>query len=746
MTSQKYSVATLVIFTLVAVITLLLGISGICYYLFEKNRQFDILRNELNITADQIATSLASPAWNYDDVQIDKIIEGTFANSNIFAVVVNATGKTYTRIRNAQWEVKTGDREIPSTGLFVQVREITFSNQSLGTAKIFASPKFVEKRLRETLFFIISVIILIDLILILTVYLFFWAVVLKPLKAIEKYALTFRAGGGEGVSIEGRRFHGELGSLRVSIENMVSLLDTRYAELQEETKRYIESEERFRSLIEQAGDSLLLIDRHGKLIDCNKRACESLGYSREELLKMALSDIDSLFPQAIFEELFSELKIGDVKTVQGIQRRKDGTTFPVEVRAGRIRLQGKSHLLAFARDVSERIQAEMEKEKFREKLLQAQKMEAVGRLAGGVAHDFNNMLSIIIGRAELALLKLKPSEPLYKDVKEIATVSSRSADLTRQLLGFARKQTIAPKILNLNFTIESLLKMLRRLIGEDIDLLWIPAPDLGLVKMDPAQIDQILANLVINARDAIKDVGKVTIETQNLMFDEAYCASHIGYIPGDYVMFAVSDNGCGIDKVTLPNIFEPFYTTKELGKGTGLGLATVYGIVKQNDGFINAYSELGKGSVFKIYLPRYTSEVTSVLADAPSEEMRGGTETILVVEDARQISEVVKTMLEELGYTVLTADTPMEAIRLGVERHSEIDLLLTDVVMPGMNGRDLSNRLMSLSPKLKCLFMSGYTANVIAHHGVLDEDVVFIQKPFSVKDLATKVREALEAN
>ena len=331
-------------------------------------------------------------------------------------------------------------------------------------------------------------------------------------------------------------------------------------------------------------------------------------------------------------------------------------------------------------------------------------------------------------------------------LQEIRKAAQRSADLTRQLLAFARRQTIAPKVLDLNETVEGMLKMLRRLIGEDIDLAWLPAADLWPVKMDPAQIDQILANLCVNARDAIGGVGKLTIETGNAVFDEAYCADHPGFVPGEYVRLAVSDNGCGMDKETLAQIFEPFFTTKGVGEGTGLGLATVYGIVKQNDGFINVYSEPGQGTTFTIYLPRHAGQ-----ADAAADGKRGGTAPEFAGRrccwwrTSRRSWPLPGRVLERLGYTVLAASTPGEAIRLAEAHAGEIHLLMTDVVMPEMNGRDLARRLLSLRPRLKCLFMSGYTADVIAHHGVLDEGVHFIQKPFSVEDLAAKVRDALQA-
>ncbi|WP_289021715.1 PAS domain S-box protein [Desulfobacter postgatei] len=379
-------------------------------------------------------------------------------------------------------------------------------------------------------------------------------------------------------------------------------------------------------------------------------------------------------------------------------------------------------------------------------LRQAQKMEAVGRLAGGVAHDFNNMLFIILGNVEMLSEDQSADGPFRKNLEAIRKAAEYSADLTRQLLAFARKQTVAPRVIDLNNTVEGMLKMLRRLIGEDIDMAWIPGGNVQPVKIDPGQIDQILANLCVNARDAIPGVGKVTIETGNTAFDEAYCGNHVGFAPGEYVMLAVSDNGCGMDEETRANIFEPFFTTKDLGKGTGLGLATVYGAVKQNNGFINVYSEPGQGTTFKIYLLRHKAKTAPVSEKGPDKPSKRGRETILLVEDEPSVLKMTTMMLERQGYTVVGASTPGEAIRLAAEHAGHIHLLMTDVVMPEMNGRDLAKNILSLYPGLKCLFMSGYTANVIAHHGILDEAVDFIQKPFSKSDLAIKLRKVLERN
>ncbi len=387
---------------------------------------------------------------------------------------------------------------------------------------------------------------------------------------------------------------------------------------------------------------------------------------------------------------------------------------------------------------------EEEKSQLENKIHQSRKMEAIGQLAGGVAHDFNNMLGVIIGYSELILEQMDPSQQFHANLVEIEKAARRSADLTRQLLTFARKQTVTPRVLDLNQTIEGMLNMLRRLIGENISLSWMPGFGLWPIHMDPSQIDQILANLCVNARDAIAGVGKLTVETKNDRFDKEYCATHVGSLPGDYVRISVSDTGSGMDKETLAHIFEPFFTTKEVGEGTGLGLATVYGAVKQNNGFIYVYSEPGQGTTFTIYIPRHVETTTETQVTASPKPVVRGDEIVMLVEDEPTLLGMSKMMLERLGYTVMAAGNPREAMRLASEYAGEIHLLATDVIMPEMNGRELSVRLLESRPEMKCLFMSGYAASIIANQGVLKKGVPFIQKPFSMKDLGGKLREVLE--
>jgi PAS domain S-box-containing protein len=498
--------------------------------------------------------------------------------------------------------------------------------------------------------------------------------------------------------------------------------------------------ERLATAIEQVGEIIVITDPEGTIRYVNPAFERITGYRREEavgrnprLLKSGRQD------EAFYRKLWETITAGRTWHGHMVNRRKDGTLYSEDCTISPVR-DGDGRIVSYVavkRDVTHELQLQ-------EQAQQAQRMETVGRLAGGVAHDYNNMLNVIIGYAELALERVDPADPLHTELEEILKAATRSAGITQQLLAFARRQIIAPRVLDLNQTVEEMLKMLRRLIGEQIELLWMPGPGLWPVKMDPTQVDQILANLCLNARDAIADVGKVTIETANAVLDDAYCADHVGFVPGEYVVLAVSDDGCGMDRETLEKIFEPFFTTKGVGQGTGLGLATVYGIVKQNQGFINVYSEPGKGTTFRIYLPHHAAPADEAQGTTTANLHRGHGETVLLVEDELPILKMATMVLERLGYVVLAASTPGEAIRLAQEHPGEIHLLMTDVVMPDMNGRVLAEQLRVRRPGLRCLFMSGYTANVIAHQGVLEDDVHFIQKPFSLSELTAKVREALE--
>jgi two-component system, cell cycle sensor histidine kinase and response regulator CckA len=500
-----------------------------------------------------------------------------------------------------------------------------------------------------------------------------------------------------------------------------------------------ESEARFKTLHNASFGGIAVHDQ-GVILECNQGLSEISGFSKEELIGM---DGLLLISEKSRGMVLQNIRDGYEKPYEAVGLRKNNEEYPVRLEARNIPYKGKTARVVEFRDITEQKRQEAEKSQLEHILHQSQKMEAIGQLAGGVAHDFNNMLGVISGYSEMILERTDPSHQFHAELEEILKASRRSADLTRQLLTFARKQTVAPKVLDLNQTIEGMLKMLRRLIGENISLIWMPGSGLWPINMDPSQIDQILANLCVNARDAIAGIGKLTVETGNAIFDREYCATHAGSLAGEYVRIAISDTGSGMDKGTLAHIFEPFFTTKGLGEGTGLGLATVYGAVKQNNGFINAYSEPGQGTTITIYIPRHVETATERRASASPASVVRGNEIVMLVEDEPTLLQMSKTMLERLGYTVLTAGTPNEAIRLAGEYSGQIHLLATDVIMPEMNGRELSLRLMESRPEMKCLFMSGYTANIIANQGMLKERVSFIQKPFSKAELATKIRDAL---
>lgn len=524
----------------------------------------------------------------------------------------------------------------------------------------------------------------------------------------------------------------------------------RLMEQKQMEEELLASERRYRTLYQSMMDAFVVTDLQGKIRECNQAYAAMLGFTAEEIKGRFASDFTPERWQIYEQEYVRQqlLYSGYSALYEKEYRHREGTLIPVELKTFLlVDNEGQPEgMSAVVRDISARKHSELEREKLRHRLNQAQRLESVGQLAGGVAHDFNNMLSVIIGYAELALRQLELTEPLEQYLREIVKAGRRSADVTRQLLAFARRQNITPKVLDLNATLESMLNMLRRLIGEDIELIWLPGKDIWPIRMDPSQVDQLLANLCVNARDAICNVGKITIETNTMSFDEAYCREREGFIPGNYVVLMVSDNGRGIERNILDKIFEPFFTTKAFGQGTGLGLATVYGIVKQNNGFINVYSEPGHGTTFRIYLPRQEGKVEIIQPEDNQPLPIGNREIILVVEDEASMLTLNRTMIEQLNYTVLTAITPREALQLARVHGQAIRLLITDVIMPEMNGRDLARAVTEYCPKAKTLFMSGYTANVIAHRGELEPEVHFIAKPFSTEELAYAIRNALLDN
>jgi len=509
-----------------------------------------------------------------------------------------------------------------------------------------------------------------------------------------------------------------------------------------------ESEEKYRILVETSPDAITLFDLNLNIIMVNGPALTLYGCERSEEI-IGKSVLDFLVPEQLArarEDIEKLLETGSIGTVEYTFLKKDGTFFPVELKASLILDKKKKPgaILCVSRDITERKRVEQEKAALEEQFRQSQKMEAIGRLAGGISHDFNNLLTIIKGYSQLFRIEIKENDPLRRNIEQITKATDRASGLIRQLLAFSRRQIFEMRVLDLNTVLRELEKMLRRVIGEDIELVTLFADDLGRVKTDLGQIEQVVMNLAVNAKDAMPNGGRLTIETANVDLDDAYAHSHIDVTPGRYVMLSVSDNGVGMDPEVKERVFEPFFTTKEKDKGTGLGLSTVYGIVKQSEGNIWVYSEPGKGTTFKIYLPRVEEAFEEIDEKVVNEELLHGSETILVVEDEEEVRQLAADILGKQGYKVLQAHDEGDALSICEQNRGPIPLMLTDVVMPKINGRALYERLAPLHPEMKVLYMSGYTGNAIVHHGVLEPGINYIQKPFSMEGLVREVRQVLD--
>ena len=506
-------------------------------------------------------------------------------------------------------------------------------------------------------------------------------------------------------------------------------------------------ERRYRRILETTHEGVFVTDTERRIVFANARLEEMLGYAAGELngrsQAVLILDVD----RAVASESFGHRSRGIAENGEFRLRRKDGTELWVQRSSSPLldddgRFAG---MFAMVTDLTERKRAEESLRRTEEQLRQSQKMDAVGRLAGGIAHDFNNVLSVILGFGEMMLSELKPGEPMCDDLHEINRAAMRAADLTRQLLMFSRQQVLEPKVLDLNEVLAGMDRMLQRILGADVDLVSLPTQPLGRVRADLSNIEQVIMNLVVNARDAMPRGGKLTIETANVKLDAAYAETHAGVAPGGYVMLAVTDSGAGMDAATRKRIFEPFFTTKGKGTGTGLGLSTVFGIVRQSGGNIWVYSEPGHGTTMKVYLPQARGSNTAMDTVPTESRTRRGSETVLLVEDDEQVRVLTRTILERYGYHVLEASSGGDALLICEQHKAAIHILLTDVIMSRMSGRELAERLAPLRPEMKVLYMSGYTDDSVVRHGILQSDVAFLQKPIIPETLTRKVRHVLDA-
>ncbi|MEI9949249.1 MAG: response regulator [Pseudomonadota bacterium] len=508
-----------------------------------------------------------------------------------------------------------------------------------------------------------------------------------------------------------------------------------------------ESEERFRVFFESSPDACKFVTSDGTFIDINHAAEEMFGYRRDEVLGKSVPDLglfhrDSL---AAAREMANDCLQGVAcSPTELIVVHRSGRELVVEARTVSVRVRDGLALLTALRDISARKQAEVAQRRLEDQLRQASKMEAVGRLAGGVAHDFNNLLTGIRGFTDILISGVAEGDPAHSDLLEIQRATQRAATLTGQLLAFSRKQMVEPVVVDLNQLLSGAMRIVERLLGEEVQLVFRPGANLRAVRVDPSGMEQVLVNLAVNARDAMPTGGKLSVETSEVEVDVELCQNHLDARPGRHLLLSVKDTGEGMPEGVLSRLFEPFFTTKGPGRGTGLGLSIIYGIVQQAGGFVLVESDVGHGSTFRIYLPAVLERPVVPLAFVEP-DLPKGSETILLVEDEVLVRSLVSKFLHSQGYRVLSAARGSDAIQLAAEQSTSIDLLLSDVVLPNMNGRQIYEKLAQTIPKLRVVFMSGYTENIIAPHGVLEDGLYFVQKPFSLKELARKVREALDA-
>jgi PAS domain S-box-containing protein len=747
-TGLRGSVATRVIAFLVVLATcMLLGMEWFDFHR-ESEEEHIKLRSSLSANAERLSTALSLPLWNFDASQVGKILDSTMQDNYVLAVMVHQADPaspgsqiTLARKRDNLWHSVPTSEGIPAEGSLVEVRSITAMGQTIGQVVLCGTPRFLEEEMRERMVQTFFLTLAFDILLIASLYFLLWRTVLDPLRSIERYALAVREGQ-DAAPVPVGSFHGELGRLRASIAGMVALLQSRLTALKEK-------ETTLRAILDSVPQSIYWKDGRGVYLGCNRTFARDVGLADpEEILGRGDADLpshgkDLSAHQADDQEIVGSgvPKIHSVESFQnpdGSNQWMDVTKVPLKDAEDR-----PYAVLGVLEDITARREAEEEHARLQEQLNQAQKLESVGRLAGGVAHDNNNMLMAILMHAELLKERLSSDDPAMKHVRAMEGAAERSAALIRQLLAFSKKQVIEPRVLDLNDLLQGFRSSLGPLIGEDVEFVFTPGRDLWKVRMDPAQIDQIVMNLVVNARDAMPKGGTLSIETTNVRLDETYCQENPWAAPGEFVLLSVSDTGIGMTPEVKKKIFDPFFTTKEVGKGTGLGLSTVFGVVKQNGGFINVYSEPDLGATFRVYLQRFTGQEAQAEEERATGAQASGRGQILVVEDDVILRDVIPRILDRLGFSYILAETPGDALQICYRPDVPIDVLLTDVVMPGMSGKQLWEQVAAVRPNLKVVYMSGYTADVISRQGVLDSGVHFIQKPFSTRELGDKLRSVI---
>nr|WP_319492000.1 ATP-binding protein [uncultured Desulfobacter sp.] len=720
--------ATLTLLLTLTVTVVTMSVAGILYIAMSKSEYRNLEKKADDFIAS-IDDVLEIPLWNMDRENIKKIGQA-YANDEVFEFIdiqgnLKTTFFNYSRNRNAPVIRKSG--EIFHAGRLVGHIHMAFTTQGL------------IHRNHKILFSGLGILLLVIFALTLVTGMFFKAVLGNLFQRINNISDAYALG--KDITPEHEIAYCEFRPLLGILGDMRDKLNMQIIEIKN-------AENKYRTIFENAVEGIFQSTPDGHFIDVNPAMARMLGYNSPQALTRSISNIgEQLYVSPERRQEF----------IRKIKTQKAVTDFHTEFRT----ITGQTVWLAIysrpvwgddgkleyiegmALDISRQKKAEEERKKLETQLIHSQKLESVGRLAGSVAHDFNNMLSIILGYSDMILQTVTPKDPNYERLIAISSAANRSAGLTGKLLAFARQQTVSPKILDLNKKVYDMMNMLKRLLREDIDLRFLPGEDIGMVNIDPIQLDQILVNLCINAKDAIRGNGQITISTGHIFIDDAYARQHSDAVVGDYVTLSVSDNGCGMEPSMLDNIFEPFFTTKKDKEGAGLGLSSVYGIVRQNNGSIHVHSKPGQGAIFTIHLPEYRDAVPSAEHEPDTNLRFKGNETILLVEDETPLLHLGRETLEQMGYTVLATESPNQAIKIAAEHPGEIQLLMTDVIMPEMNGLELANKLLREHPGIKCLYVSGYTTDIFSSQGASEKNVHFLQKPFTKKDLEKMLNKIL---